>query len=985
MNGPGGEELLDLINDAEESLNFNDLRNAYDLSNPDERQEFNDIRNQILNQAREDGVEGLGVVVSDLSPEEQEAYHQEVTINRFNDTFGMSSEEQYNYLREKGLSDDDIEAITNENDAKLDEMLDLVLEANTLGTDAQIDAGSLGVSLELEPGTTNTTAGLQLLYEQGRIPEEYLPFLPSIVNSVEQTVQAQSNVNYATSVSDDVSDQVIADLFDETGVTNFDENIFGDFKEENQWDESMFTTANGRADGISSNIQLEMTNIEANPTAENVEASLTRIQALYSNYNTDEDNAMLDSFVATLGNLNSNLVDIEATADNNNQLTLAEDGFNALSDIYDNDVRGGIIRQATSNVFAGEFGDTENQAFIEEREQELAAIGYLASIPDDERTDEQQQQMDILLTAITGVDMNSGIDTGLGYTSELNQRNEIYTEVTKDNTKNVIALGAAVVGTVGGGILGTTVAPITGGSSVAGGAVAGSIIGVGVGASLLGIDDITGSDYTAEEYLEVSLRSGVQGGFGGGSAAFGNVALGSAPGFFRTVGVGVGENVVSGNVMNASDTFITSGGDFGETFDDITTINSIDVATGFSPAGGTFIGRIGRNGENLTPVVDDVLEIADVPPVTGNGFTAEFVDTSDPNFLIRNEHMEAMGLTPDTPVYRVVDPQYIDLETMTIAGNPDSMALIEDIYSGQMMPNPMAPGILPDVPMRIDANTLNDPSLNVALSPNGIKGYNSGDLVMVEIRLGDVLDQGGLVYPDRGAAIGDAILVTVPESVPFRLVNDPANTTPSVDNDMTFNFGANANGNTTPDNDINVDTEIDFGFGTGADGTGIPSDGSVIDPDMALSLYAGSTYSDINNALRNNLPLTDHQDAIVDALHLRASDVLVEDIVLYRGVPHDFRQGLVKMPDGTYVDNAFTSTTTDSNVASQQFAFQQGDPALWNGYVMEINVPAGTAGINNTNSFESEFILPPGTRLQVDSIDETTNVVRMSVVSNDVN
>ncbi len=109
---------------------------------------------------------------------------------------------------------------------------------------------------------------------------------------------------------------------------------------------------------------------------------------------------------------------------------------------------------------------------------------------------------------------------------------------------------------------------------------------------------------------------------------------------------------------------------------------------------------------------------------------------------------------------------------MTIAGNPNSMALVGDIYSGEMMPNPMAPGILPDVPTRIDANTLNDPSLNVALSPNGIKAYADGDHVMIEIRLGDVMDQGGLIYPDHGARISDAILVTVPDSVPFRLVEN---------------------------------------------------------------------------------------------------------------------------------------------------------------------------------------------------------------------
>lgn len=110
--------------------------------------------------------------------------------------------------------------------------------------------------------------------------------------------------------------------------------------------------------------------------------------------------------------------------------------------------------------------------------------------------------------------------------------------------------------------------------------------------------------------------------------------------------------------------------------------------------------------------------------------------------------MDSYGITRDTIVYRVTEPQYVQGKTMT--GNPRSSALVRDPYN--LIDNPMNELIpelnLPPVPRRVNASTLG-PSLNVAVKDPSI--YSRPGMVKVGIRIGDVLDRGGKIYPDAGA------------------------------------------------------------------------------------------------------------------------------------------------------------------------------------------------------------------------------------------
>lgn len=110
--------------------------------------------------------------------------------------------------------------------------------------------------------------------------------------------------------------------------------------------------------------------------------------------------------------------------------------------------------------------------------------------------------------------------------------------------------------------------------------------------------------------------------------------------------------------------------------------------------------------------------------------------------------MDHYGMTRDTLLYRVTEPQWV--QNGQIAGNPKSMALVRDPYN--LIPHPFmkqAPELnLAPVPRQVNAASLG-PSLNVALKDPGI--YGQPGQVKIAIRLGDVLDAGGKIYPDSGA------------------------------------------------------------------------------------------------------------------------------------------------------------------------------------------------------------------------------------------
>ena len=125
------------------------------------------------------------------------------------------------------------------------------------------------------------------------------------------------------------------------------------------------------------------------------------------------------------------------------------------------------------------------------------------------------------------------------------------------------------------------------------------------------------------------------------------------------------------------------------------------------------------------------------------------------------ELMRKRGLTPDTRLYRWVEPKHLDLERQTIAGNPSSFGTVDDPYT-------MLQGGKSILRKSRDLG----PSLNVTEVPFSSRSWRGPEMVQVSIRLGDVLEQGGRIYPDLGL-IGmpgaKPLLVTLPQkAIPFR-------------------------------------------------------------------------------------------------------------------------------------------------------------------------------------------------------------------------
>jgi hypothetical protein len=140
--------------------------------------------------------------------------------------------------------------------------------------------------------------------------------------------------------------------------------------------------------------------------------------------------------------------------------------------------------------------------------------------------------------------------------------------------------------------------------------------------------------------------------------------------------------------------------------------------------------------------------------------------------------LEKYGLTPDSELYRVVNPKYLNTKEGTIAGNPNSVALIRDPY--HLVENPVAKAfedagikLPPDFPRTIPATTSADkvgPGLNVAVKDPAL--YGDAGKVTIAIKVKDILDAGGKFYPDSGA-IGqtlDPLYVTFDGSIPYRKV-----------------------------------------------------------------------------------------------------------------------------------------------------------------------------------------------------------------------
>ncbi|MCA9581592.1 MAG: hypothetical protein KC416_07335, partial [Myxococcales bacterium] len=143
--------------------------------------------------------------------------------------------------------------------------------------------------------------------------------------------------------------------------------------------------------------------------------------------------------------------------------------------------------------------------------------------------------------------------------------------------------------------------------------------------------------------------------------------------------------------------------------------------------------------------------------------------------------LERYGLTPDSDLYRWVEPSHLD--DGRIAGNPRSMAFVEDVY-GPTRPSPLAQQLLDegvsleevrsmlpgafDSHASIPASDLG-PSLNVSARTSDF--YGSSDRILIRIRAEDVIDAGGRIYPDVGGAeLVDPMIITAPEPLPYQVV-----------------------------------------------------------------------------------------------------------------------------------------------------------------------------------------------------------------------
>lgn len=122
--------------------------------------------------------------------------------------------------------------------------------------------------------------------------------------------------------------------------------------------------------------------------------------------------------------------------------------------------------------------------------------------------------------------------------------------------------------------------------------------------------------------------------------------------------------------------------------------------------------------------------------------------------------MREYGIDADTPLYRWTERRFLNESSMQAEANANSCARILDGYG--------------DTCRAIDAADLSSPGLNVTLKQGN--AYSDGGRAQIAIRLGDVLEQGGRIYPDIMAAAQGLrpIYLTLPRgSVPFTFAGSP--------------------------------------------------------------------------------------------------------------------------------------------------------------------------------------------------------------------
>ena len=119
--------------------------------------------------------------------------------------------------------------------------------------------------------------------------------------------------------------------------------------------------------------------------------------------------------------------------------------------------------------------------------------------------------------------------------------------------------------------------------------------------------------------------------------------------------------------------------------------------------------------------------------------------------------LQSNGFTVDTRFFRSTLPEFLspgsEADSLRIMANADSPEAAQDIYgSGHIVvAEQLGPGL--------------------ALAEDRVNQWLSPERSLVEVRLGDVLAQGGLVYPVESVITEKAWFVTLPQEwVPVREV-----------------------------------------------------------------------------------------------------------------------------------------------------------------------------------------------------------------------
>jgi outer membrane biosynthesis protein TonB len=134
----------------------------------------------------------------------------------------------------------------------------------------------------------------------------------------------------------------------------------------------------------------------------------------------------------------------------------------------------------------------------------------------------------------------------------------------------------------------------------------------------------------------------------------------------------------------------------------------------------------------------------------------------------------------------------------------------------------------------------------------------------------------------------------------------------------------------------------------------------------AIQDYSGEDYREINNGLRGKGDLSENHQETVNQLDSAIRDnTLPQPTVLYRGMKMNDDLAARMQPGTTFTDNAYTSTSFDQRI-SEDFSGSTGSA------VMRIKAPAGQNGVAmsaiSDYPTESEFLLPRGTRYQINSV-----------------